>query len=92
MIQEIHQIQFEHALFALLVVLCIATVDIGAAASTVFIKPLTSAGELITAVLRRPAAGYTGLAGLFAVASIGVCLALVHSTYSDDSDDREGDS
>ena len=61
MIQEIHQIQFEHALFALLAVLCIALVDVGAAVSAVFTKPLSSAGEVVTAVLRRPAAGYTGL-------------------------------
>jgi hypothetical protein len=88
MIQEIHQIQFEHALFALLAVLCIALVDVGAAASTVFIKPLTSAGELITAVLRRPAAGYTGLAGLFAIGCVSLCSVLVINTYFDD---REGD-
>jgi len=88
MIQEIHQIQFEHALFALLAVLCIALVDVGAAASTVFIKPLTSAGELITAVLRRPAAGYTGLAGLFAIGCVGLFSVLVINTYFDH---REGD-
>ncbi|WP_058997757.1 hypothetical protein [Haloarcula sp. CBA1127] len=88
MIQEIHQFQFEHALFALLVVLCIALVDVSAAASALFVKPLSSARELVTAVLRRPVAGYTGLAGLFVISYVGVCWVFVFKTHADE---RGGD-